>query len=85
MSRVSIQSVYRYFLYDNDNDTYYNHDIPIIVSVGKKRHKYWSMVKSETAAPVVIGTTLRTTGPVPASGLSAVSAIGMQLRVQTYI
>ena len=33
---------------------------------GKERRiKNWSMVKPEKAAPVITGTALRTTGPVP--------------------
>ena len=44
----------------------HNHYIPIsTVGVGKERHINWSMAIPEKAAPIT-GTTLRTTGPVPA-------------------
>ena len=53
--------VFRYSLYH----TFVPYYIPI-VGVGKERHtQNRSTVKSENAAPVT-GTTLRTTGPVPA-------------------
>ena len=51
------------------------------MDVGKRRHtKNWSMViLEEEAAPVVTETTLRATDPLT-GGLSAVNAVGTQLR-----